>query len=96
MINYIHARSSLITIKNLLPLRRSQETVIWVTLSDACHQLKRGLIGEIIASVGFLQSYATKHWRNVLNDPTVIRLTKMDFCRDYVGSFIPDRVSETY
>ena len=56
LINYIQARSSLITIKNLIPLRRSQETVIWVTLGDACRQLRRGLVGEIIAAVGFLQS----------------------------------------
>ena len=26
----------------------------------------------------------------------MIRLTKVDFCRDYTGSFIPARASETY
>ena len=37
LINFINARSSLIGIKHVLPWRRSQETVIWVTLGDACH-----------------------------------------------------------
>ena len=37
LIDFIHARISHITIKNLLPQRRSLETVIWVTLTDACH-----------------------------------------------------------
>ena len=67
-----------------------------MTLSDECHLLRRELLGEIIATVGFLQTYAAKHWKNVLDDPTVIRLTKMDFCRDYIGSFIPARASEEY
>ena len=46
--------------------------------------------------MGLLQSYATTHWKNVLEDPSVIRLTKIDFCRDYMGSFIPDRANEAY
>ena len=46
--------------------------------------------------MGFLQSYAAKNWKNFLEDPTVIRLSKIDFCRDYMGSFIPDRASEAY
>ena len=96
LINFIHTRSSLIRIKHVHPQLRSQETVIWVTLSDECHLLRRELLGEIIATVGFLQTYAAKHWKNVLDDPTVIRLTKMDFCRDYIGSFIPDRANELY
>ena len=67
-----------------------------MTLDDAGHALKRGLVGELLSVAGLLQAYAAKHWRNVLEDPTVIRLTKVDFCRDYMGSFIPARASEAY
>ena len=56
-----------------------------MTLDDAGHALKRGLVGELLSVAGLLQAYAAKHWRNVLEDPTVIRLTKVDFCCDYMG-----------
>ena len=96
LINFIHARSSLVSIKNLLLRRYRGETVLWVTLDDAESELRRGLVGEITAVARLLQVFAAKHWRSFLDDFGVIRLTKVDFCRDYMGSFIPKKANKAY
>lgn len=89
LIDLIHRDSDSLTVKNVLFRNRLDGLRMWVTLNDSCSQLSRGLITRMVTAQQRVKKFALENWLNDDQGLSNIRITKVDFCIDLEGSFIP-------
>ena len=62
---------------------------MWFTIHESFNEISRDLIETILKVKAIVKEFTNVYWIGPMELTTDIQLTKIDFCQDLLGSFIP-------
>ena len=89
LISRIHAEVDGLLIKNILITQRAGRPALWISLDDSTHMITRSMLEQILHIVQVVRRYLRQHCDIDPQDGDLARLSKVDFCMDLLGSFLP-------
>ena len=96
LMNLLNRLCDDVDIKNILPKKKTnREVVLWVTLTDQVKALHKHFFASLFKFQEAIKSHSEQYWDGAV-EKECINISKVDFCTDLIGSFLPEAHGPTY